>query len=183
MDEKLTLRKEMINSYLIQRLHKPHTFKIGGIVIGDNPFSFGGGLKNGGLSNDAMKILRTIFTFDYMGSAEFEWGAVPEALRFIAEQSEKSNIVTGELNIINEYKVYYVSPKEYEEEVKTRIYKLMEDEYKNFHLKERCGLNKYFTSDNEWDKRNVGWLELDNGFAFFVDKEMFDNFKKILNLN
>lgn len=59
--------KELKQTYLVQRLNRPTNGY-------DNPFSFGGGLKNGGLSEDAMKLLRPIFSFDYMGSAEFEFG-------------------------------------------------------------------------------------------------------------
>jgi hypothetical protein len=69
------------SSYLIQRLEEPW----GGMAqFKDNPFSFGGGLRNGGLSQEAMDLIRGIWSFDYMGSAEFEFGAVPEALNAIA---------------------------------------------------------------------------------------------------
>lgn len=71
----------MKNSYLIQRLRKPYGR--------DNPFSFGGGLRNGGLSDEAMDILRGVFSFDYMGAAEFEFGAVPKALQGIAKDADQ----------------------------------------------------------------------------------------------
>ena len=80
MERKLELLKEMKRTYLIQRLEKPRTLKIAGVELKDNPFSFGGGLRNGGLSKDATDLLRPLFSFDYMGAAEFEFGAVPEAL-------------------------------------------------------------------------------------------------------
>jgi len=53
----------MKDTYLVQRLNKPVS------NTGMEMFSFGGGLKNGGLSGDAMKLLRPIFSFDYMGSS------------------------------------------------------------------------------------------------------------------
>ena len=56
--------------YLIQRLEKSKNYV--------NPFSFGGGLVNGGLSKDAMSLLKPIFSFDYMGSAEFDFGVLPK---------------------------------------------------------------------------------------------------------
>jgi hypothetical protein len=190
LDKHLTLRNELKRSYLIQRLHKPERpLKIAGKEIVDNPFSFGGGLVNGGISKEGMNLLRSIFSFDYMGSAEFEWGAVPAAISFLAEQSEKKNIVVGAINCLpvtkGEELVYYVCPIPYEEEVKKRLQALRQMKDKNICLKEHCGLKEYFDTTSEraeYAKRNLGWLELDNGFAFFVDKEMFDKFCKLLEI-
>ena len=74
-------------SWLIQRLERPRTFKVQGKAV-DNPFSFGGGYKNGGLTDEAMDLIRPIMSFDYMGAAEFEFGAVPETLSKIARQDD-----------------------------------------------------------------------------------------------
>ncbi|KKS64951.1 MAG: hypothetical protein UV32_C0003G0012 [Candidatus Collierbacteria bacterium GW2011_GWF2_42_51] len=101
MEEKLLLRDHMRCTRLIQRLEKP--------IGRASPFSFGGGLKNGGLSKEAMDVLGDIFNFDYMGSSEFEWGAVPAALNFIAEQSSLKTIVSGETQ-----GVFYICPQSYE---------------------------------------------------------------------
>jgi len=169
-DEKLFLRPVMHESYLIQRLRAPESFRIGGQVCG-NPFSFGGGLRNGGLSKDAMDLLRNIFSFDYMGSSEFEWGAVPAALRFIAEQASKNNIRVGVLDLEKGEQVYYLTPNKYEEEVKNRIKLLRKGK---MHLEKYCGLDQYFDEDSKWAKETRGWLEINNGYMFFVDKEMFD---------
>ena len=168
-DKPLTLNKELERSYLIQRLHKPQpSMKIAGTEIVDNPFSFGGGLVNGGLSKEAMNLLRGIFSFDYMGAAEFEWGAVPAAIAFLAEQSEKKNIVAGAINFLpvekGEELVYYVCPIPYEEEVKKRIGALRRMD-KDIRLMEHCGLKEYFDEIHEkrkeWARQNLGWLELE----------------------
>ena len=42
-------------------------------------------MRNGGLSNEAMDLIRGIWSFDYMGASEFEWGAIPKALGEIAK--------------------------------------------------------------------------------------------------
>jgi hypothetical protein len=175
--DKLNLRPVMRESYLIQRLHKPQSWEIAGKKT-DNLFAFGGGLINGGLSKDAMKLLRDICSFDYMGSSEFEWGAVPTALQFIAEQAGNKNIVLGELHFNIKEVIYWIAPKDYEKEVKIRITKLRKDEYA-WQKKEYCGLQDYFDKSDEYHKRNVGWLELDNGYAFFVDKEMAEKFFRL----
>lgn len=74
------MEKEMERSYLIQRLKDPY------LGHEKNPFSFGGGYKNGGLADEAIDLLKDIFSFDYMGAAEFEFGALPKALNRIASE-------------------------------------------------------------------------------------------------
>ena len=174
-NDKLQMRPVMRESYLIQRLHKPMGWKVGGVDV-DNPFAFGGGLINGGLSKDAMGLLRKILSFDYMGSSEFEWGAVPAALQFLADNASKKNLATGSLNSI-----YYIAPKEYETEVKKRIALLSENEYA-WQKKEYCGLHDKLTDGSDYHQRNVGWLELDNGYAFFVDREMYEAFCSLFEI-
>lgn len=174
-DAPLQLREEMHRSWLIQRLQKPHK------AVGEKAemlnklgeaFAFGGGLVNGGFRKEAMELIRPFISFDYMGASEFEWGAVPQAFRFLTEQAALNHIVYGHFSLGDE-NYYYICPFQYQDEVRKRIENLRADEGP-FRLKEHCGLKAYFTSKNEWAKRNVGWIELDNGFMFFVDKEMFD---------
>lgn len=173
MTDKLSLQSEMSSSWLIQRLQKPRYRVVDGKKI-DNPFSFGGGFRNGGLSEGVMTYLREIFSFDYMGSAEFEFGAVPAAIAFLAEQATEDNLITGEI-----VGVHYVCPKPYEEEVKIRLKGMKKKESRD--TKEHVGLSDYFKKDaSEHDRKNLGWLELDNGYAFFVDKEMFEGFVAFL---
>jgi hypothetical protein len=177
--DKLELKEKMGRTYLIQRLNKP--------VERINPFSFGGGLKNGGLSDEAMTLLKSIFSFDYMGSAEFEFGAVPAALGFIHDQAanrmsflpKKYLVVSG-----NHRGVYYICPKSYEKGVKTVLDTLLEDEG-TLRLKEYCGLKDRINPESDpegYRKNNVGWLELNNGFFFFTDSEMFENTKKLFGV-
>jgi hypothetical protein len=170
----LTLNNEMDTTWLIQRLNKPQNF--------DNPFSFGGGLRNGGLSDNAMSLIRNIFSFDYMGAAEFEFGAVPQALKFIAEQATNNNLIASVIEVGKDEIVYYISPKEYATEVVNRIQLLRQDKIR---LKESCGLNYYFDEffGKPFRTDNVGWMELNNGYFFFVDKSMFENTCKLFGIS
>lgn len=170
----LELRDTMKPTYLVQRLHKGHGGKV------DNPFSFGGGFVNGGLSEEFMKVIRPIFSFDYMGSAEFEFGAVPEALQFIVNEARKGDLEAGVLAVGEEkFPVYFIAPRTYIEEVAKRIKMLFEGSVRT---KEHVGLREYFKGSswsktpgrpNEYDQQNKGWIELDNGFMFFSDKGMW----------
>ena len=176
----------MNSTYLVQRLKKPYkTDKI-------NPYAFGGGLRNGGICEDGMKLIKDVFRFDYMGSAEFEFGAVPEALAKIAENFEK--LVAFTVHIPYQYKywkddkvkkgikpVYVICEKEHREEVVIRIKKYAKNDYNN--TKERICLNENLAKDNIDDLDIVGWLELNNGFLFFSDKEMFDKTCNIFDVS
>ena len=169
-DKKLHLASTLDSTYLIQRLEKPWKKKDGTTVI--NPFSFGGGLVNGGLSKEALGAIKEIMAFDYMGASEFEWGAVPNALIFLAEQAQNKNIVSGEMSLEGNT-IYYVCPKSLEKEIVGRIKSIYADE-QGLRLKEYCGLQNAFDKNPRYQSRICGWLELDNGFMFFKDREMYD---------
>jgi hypothetical protein len=177
--EELILRNEMVDSYLIQKLEKPYSKPFGSFGK-SNPFSFGGGYVNGGLSKEAMEILSDIFSFAYMGAAEYEWGALPAAIFFLVKQRERNNLLFGEIKIKNK-SIYYISPKNYEATVKERIKLLSTNK-----LRIKMGNNLYqFFEKEELDDyllKTVGWIELNNGFMFFVDEEAFKKTCVIFNL-
>lgn len=166
MEEQLVLLPHMQRTYLIQRLNRPINY--------NNPFAFGGGLQNGSLSEKAMDLLRPIFSFDYMGAAQFEFGAVPAALGFIHEQAHQGLLVSGVHR-----DVFYIAPTSYEEGVKQTIGQLLDDE-RSMRLAGRCGLAESLQEPET--PRNVGWLELDNGFFLFIDQEMFEKTKQLFNV-
>lgn len=157
--------KNLKNSYLIQRLLKPRNSSF--IA---NIFSFGGGLKNGGLSDDAMSMLNPIFSFDYMGSSEFEFGVIPECFQEIAKNHK--NYVSSKINI-NNTDVFIICDNNFISEIKERIILLSKNEislkeYSGF--KSAVGLNG---DTHKQDCRQIGWLELNNNFMFFTDKQAF----------
>jgi hypothetical protein len=171
----------MKQSYLIQRLAKPHPGSE------NNPFNFGGGLLRGGMKETAYKLLNQIFRFDYMGAAEFEFGIVPETLDAICVGVEKGDCVTGELKILG-VPVYYLCHKSEEKEVRIRIEELAKNKIR---LKEWSCFDEAVaaripenTIPEKKDKYKfasefIGWLELDNKFIFFVDKPAFEKFCKL----
>lgn len=178
----------MDRSWLVQRLEKPRTR--------DNPFLFGGGYKNGGLSDEAMDLIRGIWAFDYMGAAEFEFGAVPEALNKIAQNCD--DLVAFEFEIAltdvqadwrdksgdvpeGSATIYALARAEDAEEVEARVRKWANDQY-NDGLKETTRLASTLRPCTEWDGRVVGWLELNNGFLFSTDKEMRDQTAKLFGV-
>lgn len=183
----------MNSTYLVQRLVKPYISKnnTGDILISTAEyFSFGGGLKNGGLSEDAMKMLRPIFSFDYMGSAEFEFGAVPDAFRQIAKGINESEAFELEVKykaknwksretVEGKKKVYIICHKEFKNEVIERIKNWAVTDYNN--TKAVICFNWSLAELARYENI-IGWLELDNGFIFFKDKEAFEKTKQIFGL-
>lgn len=191
----MTSTATLRSTWLIQRLNSPSpSFAMLGK---DNPFAFGGGLRNGGLSEEAMDLLRPIFSFDYMGAAEFEFGAVPQALQKIAKASGLSGgaqltaySFTIPLKSVAPHwredkkapapegsaTIYVLAPKDWIPEVKLRIREWAKTGYGE-KLKEPTFLAQVLRPDPDPERsgwnRTLGWLELDNGFMFFADAAMF----------
>jgi hypothetical protein len=199
---------ELPNPYLIQRLKKPFRIekqeqnsKKGILASLANAFSFGGGLLNGGLSKDAMSIINDIWRYDYMGSSEFEWGAVPKSLHQIGEYASKGNLTSFEFEVTAEVSdftynfakernksvekkvnamVYVICHKQFTEQIKgfitnmaskNKCYNLKE----SLHFKESICKHEYYTDV-------VGWHDIDNHYLFFTDKEMFDKISIVFGL-
>lgn len=174
--DKLNFAPKLRDSWLVQRLEQPRQGK-GPLAAIANAFSFGGGLLNGGISKEGMAMLKEIFSFDYMGSSEFEWGIVPSCLSFLAENRE--DVVSGSV-VVAEGKptVYYLCHKSHADEVPKRIKLLAVNPP---HAKEDVGLVDHFVT-KKYPTRAVGWLDCSNGFMFFVDKEMFEKTRDLFGV-
>jgi len=170
---------KMENSRLVQRLTKPKGHP-------PNPFTFGGGYKNGGLSDEAFDIIREIFDFEYMGAAEYEFGALPKAFQKVGKLNPEKNYVgvTMPIKSKNADEIYILCHKDWVDEIKNRITQWYKDEYspsitrvkRGVHLKPRL------EEDREYFKDTVGWFELNNGFFFFIDRDMFENTSKLIGV-
>lgn len=170
---------ELRNTWLVQRLTEPYKGNA------DNPFNFGGGLLRGGMNEEGYRVLNQIFTFDYMGAAEFEFGAVPKAIEDIAKGFSEGNGVIGEIEI-DGVPVYYLAHKNAEKETMQRIKDLAKDPYvTKIRLKEWTCFGDAIAArngkkPNKYAMEHIGWIELDNRFMFFVDKEAFEKFKMLV---
>lgn len=171
---------ELEKTWLVQRLNAPYG--------GQSPFAFGGGLKNGGLSDEAIGIINNIWSFDYMGAAEFEFGAVPDALRAIASQHNKLVAFSFEFDntrIDPSWRkedpkpegtstIYVICHKDWATQVQERIEGWASKRW-NKDLKEATRLADVLNPSGRYPERVCGWLELNNGFMFFTNKEMWGN--------
>jgi len=184
------LNQVMQRSWLVQRLISPIHIQGDSPLakLGPNPFAFGGGLRNGGLTDEARKMLGEVFDFDYMGSSEFEWGAVPEALAKIVDHIDQYKWYKEPINYrhtewhnrevsTGTADVFILCPEIWKEEVIKRIKGWALDE--ESHMKESVMLACALSGKNRYHQNLKGWLELNNGFMFFSDETMF---KKTMGL-
>lgn len=183
--------------YLIQRLKRPfkQTDDEKGKLMQSlqSAFSFGGGLKNGGLTDEAMKLLRDIWRYDYMGSSEFEWGAVPKSLQQVTELRKQNKLVKFDIQVSAKVRdfhsdkyltgtktVYVVCHVDFKDEIEKYINQLAGNG-RGLHTKECVNLDSNICG-MEYHQDTVGWHDIDNHYLFFTDNEMFDNFCKLFGL-
>lgn len=162
--------------WLVQRLQEPIDTGVA------NPFTFGGGLANGGISPVAMGLLSAMFSFDYMGAAEFEFGAVPRAFQALASLSISDELTTSVMDIDGS-NVYMIAPKTIIDELNEWILEKSSTDYNN-DLKESLGLKRSLGGFS-----NIkGWIKIekdrrcDEPFMFFTDETMFNNMSNFLGL-
>jgi hypothetical protein len=176
------------HTYLIQRLEQPHRRDggIGAALL--DALAFGGG--GSGLSRKAHEALSECFSFDYMGAAEFEFGALPKSLEPFVHDHEK----------LRAYEIA-LGPKEYADGFARRwkskgrqfpakparpVYLLCREGDREYveSVVRSCALNTERLKEpsrlvDALDRvpgdnvRTCGWYELDNGFFFFTDREMW----------
>lgn len=183
---------EWRNPWLIQRLKKPY---------GDDRdlvthiFAFGCGYRDGGFSKEAMDILQEIFTFDYMGSAEYEFGEVPRTLQSmglsLSDLSTRSfEIDMGDVNfdkweerhfkkpIKGIKKIIYLLGKTDHHEAAEKYIRLLGCAEEPPRLKEtsmfRQALLEPKDQKEDWRQNTQGWLDLTNKLFFFTSKDMFE---------
>jgi len=193
-------------THLIQRLTAP-SLRDGVAIM--NPFSFGGG--GGRLSPQALELLLPVFSFDYMGAAEYEFGAVPEALSMVFETAKAEKLFFATLDIkVKEIKkrdplrdetprawkscpVYIIGNSNDQEEISRRVHLLATNEMgcmdegrkkppEGMRVRDSVQLDRFIAFEPTCDRSPIGWLELNNGFFFSVDRVMTEKFAKLFGL-
>ena len=195
----MKIESEMQHSRLIQRLLRPTHETFNGVLM-DNLFAFGGGFVNGGMSKQGMEAIKDIFSFDYMGAAEFEFGEVPKALsrmvdvhkELIAfsikvETKEETSTFDKDRLFLEPVKatVYALCVKSQKDEVTKRIKSFARTPY-GHDTKEAILLNQTIrkkTDSDSYCSDYVGWLELNNSYMFFTDKETCEKMCKLFGVS
>jgi len=182
----------MKEPYLIQRLKKPYKIEVKDSLMGKlaEAFTFGGGMSKGGIRKEAWDIITQIWRYDYMGSAEFEFGAVPESLERMAKSKKLIKFETlvkanhysygNKKRLSAEGTVHIICDKEFKDQVAEYI-RVMAAAQEKYRTKEYVGLAQSICGA-EYYTDTVGWHDIINDYMFFTDKEMFDNTCKLFGL-
>jgi len=183
----------MLDSYLVQRLKDPPKSDLHAKI----EQAFGGSI---GMSPEGLKLLRDVFSFDYMGAAEYEFGAIPKCLKTLVADADQlvatpmtvlakdiepnwnrkhpARTKAGKLAKkqpvhppVADRVVYLLCRKEHLQGAQESIVKLAGH-------KARTKMGSHFQAvldpiGEEYTLETKGWLELDNGFLFFIDRDMW----------
>lgn len=136
-------------------------------------------------NRDFKKGIDSIINLDYMGSSEFEWGAIPKSLGNIRSRINEYTY----LDVPLDNKVISVFCKDNQKsEVKTYLKELSENKVQ---LKEHSDFNTYINPSkyeiNWQDKRGHKtdfWWDIDNDIMFWKKNPEFEiKFKSIISIN
>lgn len=156
------------NTFLVQRLKMP--------VTGVQLFPTVGWQEvNGKLTERSGKAREGLYAYDYMGSAEFEWGIIPQTIKALWKDQHLLEAFTFKVPKRSfrdcavpvkakgkEVLFYGIARKGAAGEVARRVQMMAS---KTIDLKEYA-----FTMWHESVTEVIGWFELDNGFYFFTDR-------------
>lgn len=133
--------------------------------VKDNFLAFGGGLRHGGLDDDLASKLNEIIKFEYMGSAEFEFGVLRDSINTIIRNFDNYTTTT----VFKEGKtIYIICNKDEHSQIRKRVEDLVYSDERD--LSEPIDLFQVLNQTrNNKVYRTTCWFELDNDFIFTVD--------------
>jgi len=133
-------------------------------------------VQRGNFENrDFKKGIDTIVSFQYMGSSEYEWGALPESLRRIRGGFDKYTY----MDIPIKDKTITVFLKE--EHLENILEYLKDLSENNFRLQERSDFDTYINPSKHFKCNTDFWWDLENDIMFWKENEEFKTkFKKLI---
>lgn len=125
---------------------------------------------------DYKKGIDSIVSFQYMGSSEFEWGALPESLSRIRDMIDQyiyMPVPMGDKTIM------VFCKKDRVDEIKPYLISLANND---MHLKEYSDFNSYIKPSKYDNCRTNFWWDLENHLMFWVKDDKFTKkFKSVIN--
>ena len=121
------------------------------------------------------KGIDSIVHFDYMGSSEFEWGALPKSLGNIRSELNEYTY----LDVPMQDKVITVFCKDSQKsDIKLYLTELAENKMR---LKEFPAFNSYIKNDGYFKDRFDFWWDIENDLMFWKKNNEFEiKFKTII---
>lgn len=187
------------STHLVQRLLPPTKSRLGGIAP-HRVF----GVAMLGLSEKAWDVLDEVCTIDYMGAAEYEFGTLPKSLREFVALSKAGALRSFAFALapherkLSSDRTWWGTKKPLPPaktvtlygfckesdlgEVQDRV-RALANEDKSFYVKGGTNLvDSLDLTRREAGRVVCGWLELDNLFVFFSDREMWSGFCEIFGV-
>lgn len=128
------------------------------------------------------KCVDSYFSFDYMGRAEFEFGAIPKAWKELKSKTLIIKNIKKESKSKREIKVFYVGPEEHYDFAKSlfvdQLYGLKNFDYR---CKESPYISLKYNDDSftRLGKSVIGWWDLEKNWAIFdshKDAKLWEKF-------
>lgn len=121
--------------------------------------------------NEGKKGIDSLLRFDYMGSSEFEWGALPSSLKRVREN-------------LSNYVQFQYSFKKYPSKVVTVFCKKEQEEFigdileklalRQIRLKEFSAFDSYIKDDGYFKDKFDFWWDIDQDWFFWKFNPEFD---------
>ena len=127
-------------------------------------------IQRGKFASTDKKGIDGLLSFDYMGSAEFEWGALPKSLDRV-RASQKEYIKFDFINDDYPDKSITVLCKDKDRlEIITNLILLANNQIR---LKENCDLDSYLKNDKDYRTSDF-WWDIENDFFFWRTNQEFE---------
>lgn len=123
----------------------------------------------------------SILRFDYMGSSEFEWGALPASLKRVREDISNYIQFNYSFTKFPSKVVTVFCKKEQQDFIGDILEQILSHKIR---LKEHCDLKDYVNPNPDFGKINPSdfWWDIDNDYFFWKMTPEFDvKFKNALN--
>lgn len=135
------------------------------------------------IDREGKQGIDSIISFDYMGSSEFEWGALPKSLRRIRDNKDsyalQELLIQSKVNPKKSYRIAVYAKVNDLQEVYDRIRDLAEDKIR---CKEWHAFNHFINPS--WHETKVNfWWDIENDFMWFPNYPTFvDKFIKQIGI-
>jgi hypothetical protein len=124
------------------------------------------------ITKDIITGIDSLINFDYMGSSEFEWGALPRSLSAIIEQWKDIIIVGTGIRDFEQKELFILCNKDKESAITACVKELAVGE--RYQLKEYCDMRDWIEGKR---KRNNFWWDLDNHWMACTSRNRIDLLK------
>lgn len=111
----------------------------------------------------------SIIDLNYMGSSEFEWGALPSSTeRMLINIDFYDTFEFPEYKNPDGESLIVYAPKMFIDHIVSIVDELAQG--KNYHLKEYCSLNRYLNGEQTYEYADF-WWDIENDFYIFFGEE------------